>query len=560
MRDIHPSQIRKILVREVNWVGDAVLTLPALEALDRQFPDSEIVILGRPWVAGLFRGQPCVDTVLSGAAAGGWHGVARRWILARELRRERFDLAVLFPNSFDSALVAWMAGIPRRLGYATDGRGLLLTHPVGAAKDAGRRHQVYRYLELARALGGNGNGLPHLVVTADAIRTAEELLARHGVDRGATCVAVNPGSVYGSAKRWPADRFAAVADELAARWKARVLLVGSAGEARVLRDVARAMRTTAVVLGGQTDIGTLPALLQRVRLLLTNDTGAMHVAAAVGTPVVAVFGPTDVDATGPLGPRSRYVRRPVPCSPCLLRECPIDHRCMTSITVTQVIEVAEELVNDTMQPPSCPVAQFPAPPQDNPSCGAAAAFLDRDGTIIEDLGYLGDPERIQFIPGAQEALRALRASGYRLIVVTNQAGVARGLISESDVRSVNQRLQERLAQDGIALDGIYYCPHHVEGERPEYRHACAARKPGPGMVERARQDFGLDLGRSVIVGDHSSDAAVARHFPGMRGVMVLTGHGAGEHEKILTGAVPAPDHVADDLLAAVNWWLGISGR
>jgi D,D-heptose 1,7-bisphosphate phosphatase len=189
-----------------------------------------------------------------------------------------------------------------------------------------------------------------------------------------------------------------------------------------------------------------------------------------------------------------------------------------------------------------------------------AAFLDRDGTIIEDLGFLGDPAGIQFIPGAQGALRALRASGYRLIVVTNQSGVARGLITEEDVRRVNQRLQELLTDAGVPLDAIYYCPHHAEGESFAYRRACASRKPGPGMIERARQDFTLDLGRSVIIGDHLSDAAVARHFPGMRAIMVLTGHGAGQYEKLQAGEAPQPDHVAADLASGVAWLLDHAGR
>jgi len=559
MRDIEPGRIRKILVREVNWVGDAVLTLPALEALDRRFPEAEIVVVGRPWVAGLFGGQRGVDRVLAFESAGAHRGLWGRWVLARKLRQEGFDLALLFPNSFDAAVVPWLSRIPRRVGYPTDGRRLLLTHSARAAARAGERHQVFRYLDLIRALGGSGDALPRLAVTADAQRAADVLLARHGVEAGATWIALNPGSVYGSAKRWPPERFAAVADALAARRGAKVLLVGSRGELGVLQSVARAMREPAVVLGGRTDIGMLPGLVHRARLLLTNDTGAMHVAAAVGSPVLAVFGPTDLDSTGPLGPRCRTVRTPVPCSPCLLRECPIDHRCMTGIGVEEVVRAAEELLNET-QSDGCPVAQLGERSPGRPAPASPAAFLDRDGTIIEDLGYLGDPEQIRFIPGAQEALRALRASGYRLIVVTNQAGVARGLITETDVRRVNQRLQELLADAGVALDGIYYCPHHAEAGAPEYRRTCPSRKPGPGMIERAGQDFALDLGRSVIIGDHSSDAEVARHFPGLRGIMVLTGHGSGQYEKVRTGELPPPDHVAADLASAVAWLLQAPGR
>jgi D,D-heptose 1,7-bisphosphate phosphatase len=232
---------------------------------------------------------------------------------------------------------------------------------------------------------------------------------------------------------------------------------------------------------------------------------------------------------------------------------------MTGVTVTRVVQAAEDLVAN-LPVSTCPVARvFTAAARDGTQA-APAAFLDRDGTIIEDPGYLGDPDKIHFLPGAHEALRALRAAGYRLIVLTNQAGVARGIITETDVQRVNDRLQELLSDAGVPVDAIYYCPHHADAGSPEYRRDCHCRKPGPGMVERARRDFRLDLGRSVIIGDHSSDAGVARHFPGMRGILVRTGHGAEQIEKVRTGEATRPDHVAEDLRAAVTWFLQGSGR
>jgi heptosyltransferase II len=559
-----PERVRKILVREVNWVGDAVLTLPALAALDRRFPRAEIAVLAKPWVAGLFAGQPAVDRIVEYHAEGSHRGLLGRWALARELGQERFDLALLFPNSLDAAIAPWLARVSHRVGYRTDGRGLLLTQGVVRSSRSSERHQVFRYLELVRALGADGEALPQLVVGPEAVHGADRLLGDHGVEGGEAGIAVNPGSIYGSAKRWPAERFAAVADALAERYRARILLIGSAKERDILEAVAGRMRRTPILLGGRTDLGTLAGVLKRVRLLLSNDTGAMHLAAAVGVPVLAVFGPTDADATGPLGPNSRVVRRPVPCSPCLLRECPIDHRCMVGIEIAQVLKAAEELLaitrwtEDGGQPRSAAevaVGESPERLLDSP-----AAFLDRDGTIIEDLGYLGDPEQIHFIPGAIAAMRALRAAGYRLVLVTNQAGVARGLISEEDVRRVNDRLRQLLEEAGVPLDAIYYCPHHAEIGPPEYRMVCDCRKPGPGMVERARRDLGVNPARSVIVGDHGSDAGVARHFPGMRAIMVLTGHGAGQYEKVEKGELPMPDHVAADLASAVAWLLARGDR
>jgi heptosyltransferase-2 len=541
MMDVDAQQIRRILVREVNWVGDAVLTLPALEALAGRFPPAEITLLARPWVAGLFAGHPAVDRIIEYRTEDAHRGLRGRWCLAGELKGERFDLAVLFPNSMDAALIPWLAGIPRRVGYPTDGRRWLLTHPVSNRSAAGG-HQVERYLAIVRALGGQGTPKLRLPVSEEARRRGEEFLREQAIAASGPLVALNPGSVYGSAKRWPAARFAAVADALVESRGATILLVGSEGERPVLDQVTTRMRRPVVNLGGRTDLLTLVGLLQRVHLLVSNDTGAMHIAAAVGTRVLAVFGPTDAVATGPLGKCVRVIRVPIPCSPCLLRECPIDHRCMTGVTVAQVLHEAQVLLDAA-----------------DASGGAPAAFLDRDGTIIEDPGYLSDPEKIQFIPGAIDALRALQHGGYRLVLVTNQAGVARGLLSETDVHRVNDRLRRLLAEAGVRLDGIYYCPHHPDYGSPEYRQECDCRKPKPGMIHQAIRDLGLNPSRSVVIGDHVSDATLAQAFPGMVGIMLRTGHGAGEWQKIQGGLLPLPEHVAEDLKAAAEWFLTRAG-
>ncbi len=554
MVDIEPHQIRRILVRQVNWVGDAVLTLPALEALDRRFPQAEISLLAKPWVLELFAEHPAVNRIIEYRPEDEHRGILGRWRLARDLSKERFSLAVMFPNSLDAALIPWLAGIPLRVGYPTDGRRWLLSHPIPGRSVRVGQHQVERYLGIVRALGADGTPLLRLPVSEEAQARGGQLLRGHGIGPADLIVAVNPGSVYGSAKRWPPERFAAMADALADRRRARILLIGSERERPVLEEVAGGMRRPAVNLGGRTDLVSLVGLLARAGLLVSNDTGAMHIAAAAGTPVLAVFGPTDVEATGPLGPHSRIVREPVPCSPCLLRECPIDHRCMTGVSVEQVLHAASELLDGPRGRPR-PAAGAPLG-----TPGAPAAFLDRDGTIIEDLGYLGDPAGIRLIPGAMDGLRALQQAGFRLVLVTNQAGVARGLISEADVRRVNQRLAALLEGAGVRLAGMYYCPHHPEHGPPEYRRECDCRKPKPGMIHQAIRDLGLDSSRSVVIGDHVSDAALARTFPGMQGIMLRTGHGAQEWERIQLGALPPPEHVADDLPAAAEWILARMGE
>jgi heptosyltransferase-2 len=546
MVDLDPERVRRILARQVNWLGDAVLTLPALEALQRRFPRAAIALLARGWVGGLFEGHPAVRRVIELPRGGGPIGLWGRWRMGYALREQRFDLAVVFPNSFDAALVPWIARIPRRVGYATESRGWLLTDPLPRPRSVPGRHQAERYLDIVRALGAEGRANLHLPVSAVAGERALALLTSSGIDGTAPLVAVGPGSIYGGAKRWPAERFAAVADALAERHGARILLVGSAREGAILAQVASRMRQPVHNLGGRTDLVTLAGVLARTCLLLCNDSGAMHLGAAVGVPVVAVFGPTDADATAPLGGGHRIVREPVPCSPCLLRECPIDHRCMRGLSVERVLQEARHVLAAGERP-------------EGQGAGRPAAFLDRDGTIIEELGYLGDPDQIRLIPGAIEALQALQRAGYRLVLITNQAGVARGLITEADVHRVNERLRTLLTEAGVRLDGIYYCPHHPEYGPPEYRQDCGCRKPKPGMVERAVRELGLDPARSVVIGDHSSDAALARSFRGMQGVLLLTGHGAEQWQKIQAGTLPAPDQAAADLAAAVQWVLAHRG-
>lgn len=335
----------KILVRATNWVGDAVMSIPALAAIRGRWPNAEIAILGRAWVADLYRGQGLADRLLVFDHAGRHRGVLGRERLASELRGERFDVAVLLQNAFDAAWMAWRAAIPERIGYARDARSFLLTRAVKVPR-AGElpAHESYYYLELLRCAGwierlGTVESI-ELRVDADSRERAETALRRAGSRSGAFRVALAPGAAYGSAKCWPPERYAAVADRLIAEADADVILFGTAAERAVAQRIAAGMRHRPIVLVGETSIGELPALLSLCHLFIGNDSGAMHVAAAVGLPVVGIFGPTDPAGTAPLTPRFQLVRQPVSCSPCFLRNCPVDHRCMRRIEVDAVYAAA----------------------------------------------------------------------------------------------------------------------------------------------------------------------------------------------------------------------------
>jgi heptosyltransferase II len=339
----------KILVRATNWVGDAVMSIPALRAIRSRWPNAEIVILARPWVADLYRGQGYADRILVYENKGTHRGFWGRERLARALGREKFDVAVLFQNAFDAAWIAWRARVPERIGYARDGRSWLLTRAIPVpAKGETPDHEVYDYLELLRRAGWLER-LPgvddiSIIVREEDRQKALERLFAAGVRKNAVRIAFASGAAYGSAKCWEPERYAALAERLIAAFDADVILFGAPQESGMAARIAGAMRNRACNLVGSTQIGELPALLSTCRLFIGNDSGAMHVAGAVGVPVIGIFGPTDPEGTRAMTPQFTLIREPVECSPCFLRKCPIDHRCMTRISVERVFEAAQFLL------------------------------------------------------------------------------------------------------------------------------------------------------------------------------------------------------------------------
>lgn len=341
-----PSSVRKILIRAVNWVGDAVMTTPAIGVIRRHFPKAEITVLANPLVAALFSPHDWVDRVMVFDRNGRHRGIFGRLRLARELRRESFDLAIILPNSFDSALVPWLAGIPVRLGKSSDGRGPLLTGRYQPGKDVLISHEVNYYLDLLGHFGMCGQaGKLQLFTTADEELEACRTLARHGITESDFVIGINPGAAYGSAKRWYPERFAAVARRLAETWGARIVVFGGPAETEIAADIERDLAGKCLNLAGQTGMRELMALIRRCNFLVSNDSGPMHIAAAFGVPLVAVFGPTDHATTSPFCDRAAIVRKPVECGPCKLRECPTDHRCMTAVTVEDVVEASIRLMD-----------------------------------------------------------------------------------------------------------------------------------------------------------------------------------------------------------------------
>jgi len=342
------SRINRILIRSTNWVGDAILTTAALRAIRKNFPDAEISLLAKPWVAPIFYNNPHIDHLVPYDTAGRHHGWLGKVRLSKALRRGKFDLAILFQNAFEAAILAYLAGIPSRLGYKTDGRHLLLTHGIHLKPQLKQVHEIEYYLGILKGAGLKSDGQDlTLLVSEQEQREIEAFLARYQIGREETLVGISPGATYGSAKCWFPEYYAALCDRLQKSLEASIVILGGPDDESVGAQVSQYMESPSVNLCGKTSLRQAVAIIERCQLLVTNDSGLMHATAALDIPLVAIFGSTNPVTTGPSSPRSRVVRVPIPCSPCLRPKCPEDRRCMQEVTVDMVYSVAEALLRET---------------------------------------------------------------------------------------------------------------------------------------------------------------------------------------------------------------------
>lgn len=336
-----------------NWLGDAVMALPALFDLRRHFPHDRMLVAARPGVASLFELVTGVDGVVLLGSSRGLGGMTRAIRAdARAVRKTGSAIAVLFPNSMRTAVTAALAGVPERWGYSRDMRRLLLTRGVGRARRPA--HQVDAYRHLVGQLGvANGPREPVLDLPGSHVDEARAWLAGLGWDNSRPLVGLAPGAAYGGAKRWSPDRVSQVVADLVRYHGATCVVVGSAADgetaARVVNGAAaiagEPARAHVIDLAGRTTLARLAGVLSACRAFVSNDSGAMHLAAALGTPLVALFGPTNEKATGPVarpGSKAAVLVGPAWCRPCGLRECPLDHRCMRNIAADRVLQAVSE--------------------------------------------------------------------------------------------------------------------------------------------------------------------------------------------------------------------------
>jgi heptosyltransferase-2 len=500
----------KILVRGVNWVGDAVMTLPAVTALRKALSDRKLSLLTQPSTEAVFINNPFIDEIILYEER--YRGVMGRLGLAKALNKKGFSLAILFQNAFDAAFMATLAGIPKRVGYKRDFRGFLLTDPVPFSGEDRRMHHIQYFLELLRRTGIEAETThPWIYLDLEERMWARRTLS--GLKR--PIVGLNPGAAYGSAKQWPPERFAGVARRVIEELKGSAVIFGTEKEIdiadRIIGLSGYSGSENIQSLAGKTTLRELISLISECDALVSNDSGPMHLGYAVMTPLVAIFGSTDPSLTGPPeGKGSIVLKKEAPCSPCFLRECKEKTLlCMKSITDEDAFTALKNLL--------------PA---------NKAVFFDRDGTLNVDVDYLNKWDNFNELPELS-ALNELINMEFKLIGITNQSGIARGIIEEGFVRNVNAYFMEK-----HGLEGFYYCPHHPDEN-------CSCRKPEPEMLLRARADHRIDLKSSYMVGDNEKDMLVAR-AGGAKAVLVRTGK---------FQESPNADFTANGLKEAVEWIL-----
>lgn len=346
MTQSSPTDPKKIIVRMPNWLGDLVMATPVLHDLRNRFPHAHITAMCQGGVGGLLQENPHVDEIYSFSRPSGWIHRSGRKELIENLRHGEYDLGILLTNSFSSAWWFWKGHIPYRLGFATHWRSFLLTKAVPLPKKLQTQHLVLTYKALLEPLGiAISNTAPELFVSKAESLAAQDLLAKFGIIYGKNIiVGINPGAAYGSAKCWLPDRFEEVARKLLENEDVCLVFFGDKTGAPLVDDICQKLPQRTVNLAGKTSLRELVALTQLSSIFLTNDSGPMHIAAALKKPLVALFGSTSDVKTGPYG-GGTVIHKHVECSPCYKRECPIDFRCMKRIGVDEVYAEIQKLMH-----------------------------------------------------------------------------------------------------------------------------------------------------------------------------------------------------------------------
>ncbi|MEW5994015.1 MAG: HAD-IIIA family hydrolase [Candidatus Zixiibacteriota bacterium] len=521
--------MKKILVIRFSSLGDVILSSAAVLNLKISFPDSHITFLTKERYRPIAASFDGVDEIAAFSDNGGTHELIR---LILDLDDAGYDALVDLHGSPRSWWVRKTVSGGVKLVYPkrrAERVQIVRTHRIPQTWP----HTVDLYNSCIEQMGGYSACKRPIIHTpaldGHSRQKLEELKASHGL------VVIAPGAAHPN-KQWPLERFAEVARKLSESHNVSIVwavTASDAGSSRLVIDVPPEHLWELV----DYPVGQLGAVIEKADLTIANDSGIAHLSSAVGTPVVAVFGPTH-PALGfaPRGLFDQVVDVDEYCRPCSLhgkRPCFRKERfCFTRLLPDMVYSAACRILDER-------------------SRLKPAIFVDRDGTIVKDKNYLSDPDQLELLPGAAEALRYANEAGYRVVVLSNQSGVARGLFDIGAVDKVNQRFLSLLSSNGSTIDGLYFCPHHPQGVIPGYTMRCDCRKPAAGMAEEAARTLNIDLRRSVVVGDKQEDVNLGRVI-GARSYLVRTGHGRDEEQRLNPASFTGRVDVVDDLNGAVQ--------
>ena len=338
---------KNIIVRMPNWIGDAVMGTPILKDLRKALPQAKITALCQGVIGQLLSADPHIDEILSFQKPSGWIHHLRVFPLIEDLRKGEYDTGILLTNSLSSAWWFFRGAVRNRIGFTGRGRGFLLNHALPFPDDVEKIHLVTTYKHLLTPLGiPLSDTLPKLYVTEEESREARSLLDRQGAPPDSIIIGINPGAAFGSAKCWLPDRFHAVAKRLLKDPRVWIILFGDAKGRELTDQIAGDLGERVLNLAGKTQLRELAAFISLLNVLLTNDSGPMHIASALGVPLVALFGSTSDIKTGPFG-NSTVIHKHVECSPCYQRTCPIDFRCMTRIETDEVVDALLKKIDES---------------------------------------------------------------------------------------------------------------------------------------------------------------------------------------------------------------------
>ena len=341
------SSRAQILIRAANWVGDAIMTTPVIRGVRRNFPKARIIILAKPWVIPVYENNPYIDDIIvyqNQTRHKKGMGTLR---LSKDIKLYDFDLAILMQNAFEAALISFFAGIPERLGYNTDARGLLLNRCIKLDPVLKKGHLIDYYIGILKGAGLEDDGRQiELFITQAEKKEAKKILKENLIDPEKSVIGINPGATGGTAKRWFPEKYASLARQLSETMGVKIVIFGGPGDEKLGQKIAEDSNGSCVNLAGKTSLRLAFALIENCSLFITNDSGLMHAAAALKINQIAIIGSTDYIATAPSNSNSSILRVPVSCSPCMKPECPIDHKCMSLISTDMVFQKALELLHE----------------------------------------------------------------------------------------------------------------------------------------------------------------------------------------------------------------------